>query len=365
MTQQELLICLHQYTPWELLHRQNLNKAENMEQFNQTMDVPLGEADKFVGLHLPYVPVSGTFSEALFFPKDSGQIIQVVQHDRYVPPGLHQHDFFEMVYVYEGEFVQQIGARKFLMHTGDLCLLPPGIYHALDVNNYSIVLNILIQKAAFREIILNALQESSLFSGLLFNDSSASSSGDYLIFQTNGDLDIQRLVLELCMETLNKGPYYQLIMTSHLLRLLGLLLRRYEQLCECPAAKQSRETQNIQIIRYIDQHYQTVTLQKLANLFHYSLQHMSTRVKQITGIPFTDYLLQKRMQMASDLLISTTIKVGAVGEAIGYRNQEHFIRVFRKYYGKSPGVYRNLHQDNHLQSQYAGGFCSAGSPPPD
>lgn len=344
MTQQELLACLHQYTPWELLHRQNLSEVEHMEQFNQTMDIPLNESDKFVGLHLPYFPASDTFSEALFFPKDSPQKIQIVQHDRYVPPGMHQHDFFELVYVYEGEFVQQIGAQKFQMHTGDICLLTPGVYHALDVNNYSIVLNILVQKAAFREIILSSLQESSLFSNLLLNDISASSGTDYLLFHTNGDLDIQRLILELCLETLNKGPYYQLIMTSHLLGLLGLLLRRYEELCEYPIAKQSQENKNIQILRHIDQHYQTVTLQELAGLFHYSIQHMSSRVKQVTGISFTDYLLQKRMQVASDLLINTTMKVGAIGEAVGYRNQEHFIRSFRKYYGMAPGVYRNRHQ---------------------
>lgn len=342
MTQQELLVLLHQYTPWELLHRQNLSETEHMEQFNQTLESPLTASDKFVGLHLPYSPVSDTFSETLFFPKGSIQNIRVVQHDRYVPPGFHQHDFFELVYVYEGEFVQQIGSRKTLMHTGDICLLSPGVYHALDVNNYSIVLNILVTKAAFRDIILNYLQESVLFSSLLIRDTS--DNGDYLIFHTSGDLDIQHTVLNLCLESLNQEPFCQLSMNAELLRLLGLLLRRYVHTCERPAPKQTWETQNTQILQYIDRNYQTVTLQELADMFHYSIQHMSHRVKQITGIPFTDYLLQKRMQTASNLLINTTLKIKAVSEMTGYHNQEHFIRTFKKYYGMAPGVYRNQHQ---------------------
>lgn len=345
MTQQELLVCLHQYTPWEQLHRQNLGEAEHMEQYNQTMDAPLGESEKFVGLHLPYAPVSDTFSEVLFFPKGSSQKIRIVQHDRYVPPALHKHDFFELVYVYEGEFVQQIGAHKFWMHTGDLCLLPPGVYHSLDVNNYSIVLNILVLKSAFREIILTFLYESSFFSDIFLNDTASTGGGEYLIFHTNGDLDIQQLVLELCLEALNNEPYHQLMMTTQLLRLLGFLLRRYERSCKYPAPKHSWETQDILILQYIDRHYKTVTLQELADTFHYSSQHMSHRVKQITGISFTDYLLQKKMQAASDLLINTTLKVGVVGEMAGYRNPEHFIRTFQKYYGMAPGVYRNRHQE--------------------
>ena len=59
---------------------------------------------------------------------------------------------------------------------------------------------------------------------------------------------------------------------------------------------------------------------------------------------FTDYLLQKRMQEASNLLINTNIKVKSISEDIGYQNQEHFIRTFRKYYGVSPSAYRNTHQ---------------------
>ena len=46
MTEQELLNCLHQYTPWEILHVKNLNKLYNIEEINQAAATPLSETEK-------------------------------------------------------------------------------------------------------------------------------------------------------------------------------------------------------------------------------------------------------------------------------------------------------------------------------
>ena len=141
MTKEELMLCLHQYTPWETLHLKNRDSIQDIEILNQGLEHPLGATEKGYGLHLAHRPDStdSTFSECLFFPDKAIQDISIVQHDRFTPPELHCHDFFELLYVYEGEFIQQISVTKQLMHTGDFCLIPPHVYHSLDIQNYSIV----------------------------------------------------------------------------------------------------------------------------------------------------------------------------------------------------------------------------------
>lgn len=346
MTQQELLIQLHQYTPWELLHLQNLNKLEYMEQLNQSLEVSVTEAEKASGLHRPHVPdvSNNTFSEQLFFPQNSLHEIQIVQHDRYSPPVLHKHDFFELIYVYEGEFLHQISSQKMLMRTGDFCLVPPDIYHSLDVHNYSVILNILIPQNTFREFILKELKGHNLLSNLFLPYAISKPYSDYFLFHTNGDTKLQQIVLDICLESLNQEPYYLHMMRTDLLLLLGLLLRHYENTCELSAPNNGKTGQNILILQYLDKNYQHITLRKLADEFHYSPQHMSNRIRQLTGKSFTDYLLQKRMQVASDMLINTNLKIKAISEAVGYQNPEHFVRTFRKYYSNSPSVYRSIHR---------------------
>ena len=94
----------------------------------------------------------------------------------------------------------------------------------------------------------------------------------------------------------------------------------------------------------MDKNYASITLSELADKFHYSPQYISNRIKQITGMSFSDYLLQKRMQTASDMLINTNLKIMDISKAAGYQNPEHFIRTFRKYFGSSPGAYRDQHK---------------------
>ena len=54
--------------------------------------------------------------------------------------------------------------------------------------------------------------------------------------------------------------------------------------------------------------------------------------------------MQKHMNMAADLLANTNMKIYTVSETVGYKTQEHFNRIFRKYFGDTPTEYRKKHQ---------------------
>lgn len=347
MTKQELMNCLHQYTPWELLHLKNLKYVQELDHFNESLEHPVTDAGKTYGLHFPNMPDSfeNTFSQEVFFNQTSQQDIMVIQHDRYTPPKLHKHEFFEFFYVYEGEFIQQIESTKLLMHTGDFCMIPPQVYHSLDVHNYSIVLNILIPKAKFQDMILNHLKEDNILSSFFLGNVYSENMNNYIIFHTNGDIHIQNIILDMCLEIINKQEYYTHFLNTNLLLLFGHLLRDYTKTCELPRIKHKKDSQNFAILKYIEANYRTLTLQDLAEHFHYSTQYMSKRLKQITDMTFTEYLLCKRMEAASEFLLKTNMKIKTVGETVGYINQEHFMRTFRKYYGMTPSTYRTTHQE--------------------
>lgn len=69
MNKDELMKTLHDYTPWELLHRNRRQDAKNMEPVNLSLEVPITDAEKSSGLHLPRVPDlnDNTFSSDIFF----------------------------------------------------------------------------------------------------------------------------------------------------------------------------------------------------------------------------------------------------------------------------------------------------------
>lgn len=347
MNQQELLEHLHKYTLWEIFHKNNHANIKYIDKINNSLENPLNEKDKKMGIHFGNFPKfsQSDYLKDFFFKQNQQQDILVIQHDRYTPPVVHKHDFYELVYIYEGEFVHKIDNAQFLMHTGDICLIPPDVYHSLDVCNYSIVLNILVQENTFKNLLFTTLKDNNILSKFFLNSIYSKNVNDYIIFHTNGDLKIRNIILDMCLETINKEKYYTQILHTNLLLLLGLVLRYYEKNCDLPLINKKKELENFKIITYIEEHYATVTLESLSQIFHYSPQSISHKIKKITGKSFMDYILQKKMQMAASLLINTNIKIKNISEEIGYQNSEHFIRLFKKYFGKSPSIYRQLNQE--------------------
>ena len=345
MTKQELARILHQYTPWELLHMKNLDEIQDLERLNQSLSNPLTMEDKNYGLHLPTNPKPpyDTLGHESFFSESDPHDIKLIQHDRYTPPRLHNHDFYEMFYVYEGEFMLEIEGQKFLMRTGDVCIMPPYVYHSLDVHNYSIVINILITRSKFENLIISELTGSNLLSSELMPNVYTGNVNNYLIFHTNGDIDIQDLVLRMCMEALAKRDLDTFFLSTYLQLLLGSLIRGYSDTADRPSTAKKRYGINFEILRYIDMNYKDVTLTSLSDHFNYSSQHMSKLVKMITGMNFQNYVLNKRMEAAAQLLSTTNMKIKDIGPEAGYFNQENFVRSFNKFYGMTPTAYRAKH----------------------
>ena len=349
MELEQLLRQLHEYTKVEeylMNHREVRNNKRLIQEFVATLNEEEAK-EQLVPILPPMVSDTlnppETFPESYFFNESEPLKVKITQHTRYSTPVMHKHDFYEMFYVYEGEFEQFIDNKTFVMRTGDICLVPPGVFHSLDVNNYSIVLNILIQKDSFQEIFFNNLSGDHIFSNVLISDVYAKKIDSFIIFPTNGDLKIKNMILDMFLETINKQKYYVQVVHSNLVLLFSHLLRHYEDRSIMPKPQRKRDVIDFEIITSIEKNYKDITLEQLSDSIHYSTQHISLRIKQLTGESFTKFVLRKRMTVAADLLKHTNMKIQDIGPDVGYKNQENFIRSFRKFYETTPSQFRKNH----------------------
>lgn len=79
-----------------------------------------------------------------------------------------------------------------------------------------------------------------------------------------------------------------------------------------------------------------LTLAAMAGRLHVNSSHLSRLFKQEIGEPFTDYVLSRRMERAKAVLVAGST-VSEASLKLGYKDTSHFIRVFRKYWGVTPG----------------------------
>lgn len=73
--------------------------------------------------------------------------------------------------------------------------------------------------------------------------------------------------------------------------------------------------------------------------------YLSRLFKDETGLCFTDYLTEKRMEKAIQLMADTNLTIGTIGLTVGYNDQNYFSRVFKKHNQMGPKEYRRLYID--------------------
>ena len=81
---------------------------------------------------------------------------------------------------------------------------------------------------------------------------------------------------------------------------------------------------------------QELSLQAMADRLHLNSSYLSRRFKKEIGMSFSDYVLEKKMELAKELLLTGTT-VNATADRTGFKEASYFIRVFRKYWGVTPG----------------------------
>ena len=81
-----------------------------------------------------------------------------------------------------------------------------------------------------------------------------------------------------------------------------------------------------------------VTVNAVADHFHYNSNYLSHLVKQETGQPLEELLISMRMERACQLLKSG-MRVQEAAMQVGYDNLAHFSRLFKRRMGMSPRQY--------------------------
>lgn len=94
-------------------------------------------------------------------------------------------------------------------------------------------------------------------------------------------------------------------------------------------------------IAYIEDNYQhDISIEDVARQAGLSRGHFNKVFRDVTGTSPQQHLIELRMGKAAELLASSTLSVGAVGRAVGYRDQLQFSRAFKKAHGVSPTAWR-------------------------
>lgn len=160
--------------------------------------------------------------------------------------------------------------------------------------------------------------------------------------------ELTPILFDIDREWKEQKPGYQLLIKAHLLKLLAMIYRFYVEK-EHFSGSGTKHWKNyhsiVEAVDYINAHYsEPLTLGQMAGLVHMSEHYFSSMFSQVMEMPFSKYVLEKRLTQAGMLLKTTDASVTEIALMNGFGSISYFNKMFRKKYGLPPIMYRREHR---------------------
>lgn len=270
--------------------------------------------------------------------KDEDVLVCVFKSNQIHEP-FHRQDFFFINYAYKNSY--QALSEKYnnlITVNEDECYIgQPYSGYALraDKKDDVIIIGVLIRKDSFfREYLPIVYTDSALFR-FFVEPQTNKFSDEYIHIPVTKEHAIRSILELMVIEYADKGEDTQRILKSMLQTLLLEIARRYR----IEKSGTNKRTLAEQIIDYMGDHSDIVTLKDIAAHFSYHPNYISSLIHKETGKNFSEILLEKRMKRAVLLMKNTSLTLEEISVLLGYSNHSNFYKAFKEYYKTTPREY--------------------------
>lgn len=269
---------------------------------------------------------------------ESGKLITIRPHTRFIAFPEHTHDYVEMVYMCRGETRHTVNGNAIALREGELLMLGQNARQSIAAaGEGDVAVNFIVRPSFFTGTLPFLGEEETPLRRFILSCLAGETEAGYLLFHVADVPPIQNLVENLLYTLMEDTPNVRGI---HQLT-MGLLLVQLLNHTETLEFETAEQNLIVTVLRYIEENYRDGSLTDIARRAHYDLAALSRLIKRRTGRGYTQLVQQKRLSQAAWLLRNTDRKVDDVARQVGYENVSYFHRLFAAAYGRSPKQYRD------------------------
>ncbi len=243
----------------------------------------------------------------------------------------HSHSFYEIFYVTEGEITHIQNGKKQLIQTGDMFFLRPNDIHTFkrtgECTHRDIVISIQLFENAARYV-----------SPTLLDEINQSVSPVHIKIDSAQIEYLEKLLnfIKYMSPSVEKNRPY--LINSFVAHALGFLyFSDQEEKPPYPRWFQSL------LANLNDPVHIKAGIQSAMSEVNYNYIYVSRIFKKYIGVTMTEYLTQKRMDLAKVYLATTKMNIAQIAEEVGYPYSYRFNQVFKEYHHCTPKEYRKKH----------------------
>lgn len=269
------------------------------------------------------------------FIADGSSIGVFFSSERYNEP-LHYHDFIELIYIFSGSAEHYIDGEIYSVEHGDMLFINYGSLHSFTSREGFSHYNICFSPETVGKSIITRENAPAMLSLTAFNELRKDKSCGKISFSGAERAEIERLHASMLEECRKELPYRDKLLESYMSVLITKMLRK-----TIVGAVSEKSGIWDELKDYIDANLGgDLTLSALASKSFYNPSYFSRMFKQKFGSSLTEYVTQKRIELAVRLLSSSRLSVEGIAEKCGFPDRSAFCHAFKKYMNATPTEYR-------------------------
>ena len=250
----------------------------------------------------------------------------------------HQHSFFELVYILEGSGVQCINENTFRYHANHMFLLTPGDCHRFDIEETTRFFFL-----RFTDIyIKNSGLPARYIEQLEFILHNANHQPGCILKNQSDKLLVRSMIEAIVREQENRDLYDRELVAQLVNTLIVVVTRNILKYLPEKINEYSEE-RIFKILQYIQNNAfepANLKVEVISKHFGMSEHYLGKYFRKHTNENLQHYIGQYRVTLIEHRLKHSDIRINEIAYALGFTDESHLNKFFRKNKGLSPTAYR-------------------------
>lgn len=254
----------------------------------------------------------------------------------------HEHNFFELVYILSGTGTQCINNSSSRYHAGHMFLITPEDCHSFDIETTTEFFflrfsNIYIQSNSIHTDNVQRLE--------FILQNANHQPGCILKNQIDKSL-VKPMVEAVIREYVNRD-FYNKELIQHLVNTLIVVVARNIAKYLPQHVDEQTDEKAVDILQYIQRNIyypEKIRTEEISKQFGVSESYLGRYFKRQTNETMQQYITGYRMKMIEHRLMHSDMRMGEIVEELGFTDESHLNKFFRKQKGVSPTVFRKTNR---------------------
>ncbi|HEY1164073.1 MAG TPA: AraC family transcriptional regulator [Chitinophaga sp.] len=257
------------------------------------------------------------------------------------PPQEHKHSFFELVYILSGTGMQCINKNRSRYHADHMFLITPDDCHSFDVETTTSFFilrfnNIYIRSKSIHTDNIQRLE-------FILQHANHQPG---CILRNQLDKTLARPIIEAIAREYVQRDLYNKELVQHLVNTLIVVVARNIAKYLPEKVEAGTEEKAMDILQYIQNNIydpEKIRTEEISRRFGVSESYLGRYFKRHTNETMQQYINNYRLKMVEHRLIHSDMRMGEIVQELGFTDESHLNKFFRKQKGLSPTAFRKAH----------------------